>query len=673
MSRSRAARTASLGDFPFSLAPSELRRRGLSSLEALRSRLDSLIRTDPPWTVEGFFDPLNRILIDARDVGLHGALLFQVHPDAETRVAGREVSESSDRFFNELRTNTELFRRLSAIDLAREDPTNQRAVSNLLRDMRRAGVEQPPLRREELLALSNQLDSLSNQFNANISSGERTIAVEGPDGLRGLPDDYRASHPTEPDGKVRISTKYPDCFPVMSYADDDEVRRRMLLAFLNVAFPENPPVLAEILQHRRRFSELLGYPDYAEYAVEDKMTGRAEVVTKFLDRIVRLVREPASTDRSRLLSCKQREHPGSTRLEDWDAAFWTSGGYYDTKIRNEEYGVDLRQLRAYLPYPRVRDGLFDLCRQLFGLEFHRHRSTELWHPTVDAYDVERAGEPVGRVYFDLVPRPDKYNHAAQFDVRTGVSGGGLPQGALICNFLDPATPVDDARMEYRDVVTFFHEFGHLVHHLLSGHGRWLSTSMGSVEWDFIEAPSQLFEEWARDPATLARFARNPDTGETIPADVVARLKESDAVGRASWVLRQAALASLSLEIHRREPSTFDSSELFRELFEQTTDTPLEPQYHPVARFGHLTGYSAIYYTYLWSAVIARDLLTPFYEKGSLTDRETAERYAREVLAPGGSRPAAELIRSFLGRDYSFDAFERWALEGSVPAAPTARG
>jgi len=667
MSHSGPPRTATLGDLPFSLSPAELRQRGLESLDSLRRRLDSLARTEGPWTVDGFLDPLNRILVEARDVGLHGSLLFQVHPEGEVRKAGREISEASDRFFNEFRTNEEVYRRLGAIAISPEDTTAKRAVYNLLREMRRAGVEQPLSTREEIVGLANQLDSLSNQFSANIASGERGITLDGPQELRGLPDDYRSAHSPDSEGKVRIFTKYPDCFPVMSYADIDDVRRRMLLAFLNVAYPENPPVLTSILENRRKFVHLLGYPDYAEYAVEDKMTGHAEVVTAFLDRITHLVREPAHRDRARFLARKQKDRPGATILEDWDAAYWTSAGYYDTKIRSEEYGIDLRRLRAYLPYARVRDGLFDLCRQLFGLEFRPHRATELWHSTVEAYDVDRFGQPVGRVYFDLVPRPDKYNHAAQFDVRTGVSGSGLPQGALICNFLDPRTPTNEARMEYRDVVTFFHEFGHLIHHLLSGHGRWLHTSMTSVEWDFIEAPSQLFEEWARDPATLARFARDPDTGESIPAELISRLRESDAVGRAAWLLRQVGLASLSLEIHRRDPSSFESSELFRTVFEERTGSSLNPNYHPVARFGHLTGYSAIYYTYLWSAVIARDLLTPFYEKGSLTDRETAERYANEVLVPGGSRPAAELIRAFLGRDYNFDAFERWVREAVIPA------
>ena len=608
--------------------------------------------------MENFLEPLNRILVAVRDIGAHGGLMFQAHPSAETRQAGRELSEAADRFFNEFRVNEAIYRAVQSIDLVGADRETIVGVEKLLRDMRRAGVELVPVRRKQVVELANQIDRDSNEFAANIASSNRAVAAESSDALRGLPPDFLSSHSPGADGRIRISTKYPDLFPVMSYAADPELRRRLLHEFLNVAFPENLPVLDQLLGDRREFVRLLGYADYAQYAVEDKMTGRPQVVAEFLDRIAQLLDAPAKVDLARLLARKRKDLPGADELEDWDGRLWP-GGYYATKIREEEHGVDMRRVREYLPYPAVRDGLFDLCRELFGLTFRPHTETPLWHPSVEAYDVERNGVPIGRCYFDFVPRPGKFNHAAQFDVRTGVIGSGLPQGALLCNFLSEQAPREHVRMEYRDVVTFFHEFGHLLHHLLSGDGRWLYTTMGFAEWDFIEAPSQLFEEWARDPATLARFARNPDTGETMPADLVARLKKSEAVGRAYGVLRQVFLATLSLEIYLRDPKGLDTSRLFREVYEKRLGVPYNPEYHWITSFGHLTGYSAIYYTYLWSAVIARDLLTPFEAKGSLTDRATAERYVTEVLAPGeAGRPPN-----------SFGA----SSAGITPSTPTSAG
>jgi Zn-dependent oligopeptidase len=662
----RPDRTASLEPLTFTLSAEELRRRGAECLANEQKRLGEVMGHAGAPAVENFLEPLNQILVTVRDIGAHGGLMFQAHPDPEVRQVGRELSEASDRFFNELRVDEAVYRAIRSIDLSGTDLETRVSVEKLLRDMRRAGVELDPSQRQQIVELANRIDRDANEFTANISAADRGVVVDGPESLRGLPEDFVSSHPRGTDGKIRITTKYPDIFPVMAYGADAELRRRLLHEFLNVAFPENLKVLDQLLTDRREFVHLLGYSDYARYAVEDKMTERPEVVVDFLDRIAQLLESPAKEDLERLLARKRKDLPEASQLEDWDGRL-LPGGYYATKIREEEYGVDMRRLRAYLPYPAVRDGLFALCRELFEIEFRRHTDTPLWHPSVEAYDVTRNGVPLGRCYFDLVPRPGKYSHAAQFDVRTGVASDGLPQGALLCNFLSDQSPAEETRMEYRDVVTFFHEFGHLLHHLLSGHGRWLYTSMGFVEWDFIEAPSQLFEEWARDPATLARFARDPDTGEAIPADLVARLKQSEAVGRASAVLRQVFLATLSLEIYLRDPRGLDSSELFREVYEKRLRVPYDPEYHWVASFGHLTGYSAIYYTYLWSAVIARDLLTPFEAKGSLTDRETAERYAAEVLAPGGSRPAAELVRRFLGRDYNFDAFRRWVLAGVTPS------
>jgi thimet oligopeptidase len=664
-----AARTVTLGRLPFSLPAERLRREAAEILAESRARVEELLSLAAPPTIASFLGPLDRALLAARDVGNHGSFLFQVHPDAEIRAAAREISEASDRFFNELRLNDRLFRSLRALELGAAGSDERFAVEKMVREMRRAGVEQPPERRERLVALTNRIDQTVNQFSSNIAKGERSIDLDGPARLKGLSTDYVAAHAPGADGTIRITTKYPDVVPVLASCDDPEVRRRLLAEVLNVAYPENLEVLDRLLGERHELARLLRYADYAEFATEDKMMERPGAVAEFLERLASLLTEPAHRDHLRFLERKRRSEPAAEALEPWDASFW-GDGYYDTRIRGEEFGVDPRVLRSFLPYTSVRDGLFRLCGELFGLTFHPCSSVTLWHPSVEAYDVARHGLPLGRCYFDLVPRSNKYSHAAQFDVRTGLATGDLPQAALVCNFLDPGTPVADARMEYRDVITFFHEFGHLLHNLFSGHGPWLYTSMGYIELDFIEAPSQLFEEWARDPATLARFARNPDTGEAIPPDLLRRLAAAESVGRAERQLRQVALAGVSLDLYRRDPAGIDTTAVFRSVWDRRCPVPLDPGYHPQAAWGHLTGYSACYYTYLWSAVIARDLLTPFHRSGSLTDRGAAERYADEILIPGSRRPAAELVRRYLGREFDFAAYERWVL--ADPGA-TARG
>jgi thimet oligopeptidase len=657
------------GELPFDLPAPELRARAERTIAEVRSEMTRLATDGAVPTVENLLEPLDALLFRLQDVSDHGGLIFSVHADAATRTAGREVSEAAERFGNEFRLDERLYARVRAVDLTGQDEATRFAVRKLLRDMRRAGVEKDPATRARLLELLNAIDRTSNEFAENIARLDRSLVLDGPARLGGLPPDYVAAHPPGPDGAIRLTTKYPDVLPILAYCDDPSVRRDVLHEFMNRAFPENETVLRELLRLRDEFARTLGYPNYAAFALETKMVGTPGAARAFIERVAAHLREPAVEDLRQFLARKRRDHPDADRLDLWDSEFFLGGGYYDGKIRTERYGVDVRTLRAFLPYERVRDGLFALCEELFDTHCERAHSAEVWHPSVEAYDVTRRGAPIGRFYLDLIPREGKFNHAACFSVRLGHGGDRYPQAALICNFLDPKVAVADVHMDWRDVVTFFHEFGHLLHALLSGQPRWFYNVSPHVEWDFIEAPSQLFEEWARDPATLARFARNPATGETIPPDVLRRLRDADAFGRPIRYLRQAGLATVSLDYYDRDPTGVELSRAFRDSWGRVVPMPLPDAYHPEAAFGHLSGYSAFYYTYLWSVVIARDLLSPFHRRGTLTDRATAERYAKEILAPGASRPAAELIRAYLGRDFSFEAFESWSLEEERSAAP----
>jgi thimet oligopeptidase len=674
MASSETPPPAPLGEFPWSLSAAELRRRADREIEEAGRQLTALLASPGARTTDQFLRPLDRILLRVRDVGSHGSFLFAVHPDEASRTAGREVSEAADRFFNGFRINADAFRALQGLELREADGPTRFAVEKMVRDLRRGGAEKDAPVRARLLELSNEIDRVCNEYNENVAKLVREVEVARAADLAGLPPDFLASHPPGADGRIRLTTRYPDFHPVMAYADDPELRRRLLSEFMNRAYPENLSVLDRLLGARFELASSLGYSGYAAYAIEDKMMQRPEAVRVFLDRVAGVLRAPAKADAARFLARKRKDHPAAGRLDLWDAGFFGEG-YYDGKLRTEEFGVDTKRLRAYLPYRSVRDGLFALCEELFGVRFHPIVDAELWHPTVEAYDVTFDGRALGRFFLDLVPREGKYGHAACFTVRDGIGGVQLPQNALVCNFLDPTVPAETARMQYTDVVTFFHEFGHLLHALFSGHGPWFYTTTSFIEWDFVEAPSQLFEEWARDPATLARFARDPDTGEPIPADLLERLRGAEALGRSTRWLRQVCLAAVSLELYDRSPQGLDSTATFREVYDRFSTQPLEPEYHPTTGWVHLTGYSAFYYTYVWSLVIARDLLSPFHAQGSLTDRATATRYVREILMPGSTRPAADLVRAYLGRDSDFSAFERWIRDGlqlsrAVPAAPT---
>jgi thimet oligopeptidase len=271
-----------------------------------------------------------------------------------------------------------------------------------------------------------------------------------------------------------------------------------------------------------------------------------------------------------------------------------------------------------------------------------------WHEDVATYDVVRAGERLGRIHLDLHPRTGKYGHAAQFDLTPGIAGRQLAEGVLVCNF-------SRTLMEHDHVVTLFHEFGHLVHHVLAGGHPWVRFSGVATEWDFVEAPSQMLEEWAWDADVLRSFATDADD-RPIPRDLVERMRTAHEFGKGPRARTQMFYAALSYTLHHEVPE--DVTATVRELQARYDVFGYVPDTHFHTSFGHLEGYGSGYYTYMWSLVIAKDLFSAF-DPDDLFDTTVAHRYRDRVLAAGGSRDAADLVQDFLGRPYDFTAFEAW--------------
>jgi thimet oligopeptidase len=353
-----------------------------------------------------------------------------------------------------------------------------------------------------------------------------------------------------------------------------------------------------------------------------------------------------------LLEEVQRQFPDETQLHDFDRA------YFSEKLRQRKWDFDTREVRPYFGYACVRQGVLDTAGRLFGVAFER-ADVAAWHADVEVFDVFEDGQAVGRFFLDMHPRPDKYKHAAMFDMAAGMTGRRLPQACLVCNF--PAPSKDDhGLMEPDQVKTFFHEFGHLMHHILAGRQHYMAVSGIATEWDFVEVPSQLFEEWGRDAEVLATFAVHDTSGEPIPAELVRRMNQAGDYGKGMATRTQMFYASLSLNYYNRDPSGVDTTALMKELRSRFVPFPFEEGTAFQASFGHLDGYSALYYCYMWSLVLAKDVFSSF--EGDIMDPTVARRYRDCVLAPGGSKDAAELVSDFLGRPFAFDAFEAWLAD-----------
>jgi thimet oligopeptidase len=302
--------------------------------------------------------------------------------------------------------------------------------------------------------------------------------------------------------------------------------------------------------------------------------------------------------------------------------------------------------------------------RLFGLEFHRV-DIPVWHPSVEAYEVFEEGRLVGRFYLDMHPREGKFTHAAAFGIRSGALGRRLPEAALICNFPE-LTAEDAGLMEHGEVLTFLHEFGHLVHFIVSGQRPWVGTGGFNVEGDFVDAPSQMLEEWGWDPAVLATFARHYRTGEAVPPGLVQQLRRSEEAGKGLSIREQMAFARISLTLHDRPPAQVDTDSIAVGAVHELTPVRLPPDTHFQAAFGHLAddAYAATYYVYLWAGVISKDLFSRF-DRSNLLDPAIAREYREKILEPGSSKPANRLIEDFLGRPFSVEAWQRWLDEESM--------
>lgn len=581
------------------------------------------------------------------DVALGGALsevylLGESHPDADVRAAAEANVQRLEALSAGRMLDAALFAAFDGADADGLDADERRLLEHIVRDFRRGGVALEEADRERVRALTDRDTELSLTFSRNIREGRREVRVL-PEALAGLPQDFIDEHPAGDDGLVTLTTEYTDLMPVREYATDRATREAIVAAYNDLAWPENDAVLAELLAVRVERAELLGYGDWADYETEPRMIGSSAAIAEFLDRLDVASRTAAAAEYPLLLERLQRDDPDATEVTIADF-FYLLGA-----LRRERHDVDAQLVRSYFSFDRVLPGLLATTGRLLDIEYVPV-DVPTWHADVHSYDVVRAGERLGRIHLDLHPRDGKYGHAACFGIAPGVTGRVLPEAALLCNFAR-------GLMTHDEVVTFFHEFGHLVHDILGGRQRFARFSGVATEWDFVEAPSQLLEEWAWDADVLASFTADAD-GNPIPADLVERMRVADGFGRALEVRRQLGHAAVSYRLHVDHPADLQA-ETERLYAETSPVQPLRGR-HPYAGFGHLTGYGACYYTYQWSLVIARDLLSAF--GGSLLDPEVATRYRREILEPGGSRDAADLVEAFLQRPYGFDAYREWLAD-----------
>jgi len=619
-------------------------------LQIAKKELDRMLAAKGKRTIANTLDPYNLLMLHADNAASYSSLMESVHPDSAYRAAAEGLTQAASKFQEELKLNRAVYDAIKAVDVSKTGPTTKYFVSKTLRDFRLAGVDQDEATRNRIASMRADLLLVSQDFDRNIRNDSRKIQVTAAD-LDGVPEDFLKNHPAGPDGKITLSIEYPDYFPVMRYCKNSETRRRLQFEALNRAYPANMAVLDSLIAKRDRLAHVLGYPTWADYITADKMIGDAKHAAEFIDRIGNLTRTQAQREYDIYLKRKREDDPNATAVNRWEVR------YYEQLIKKRDYDFDAQAARPYFPFASVKQGLFDVTSKLFGVTYKRIDNAAVWDPSVEAYEIWDGKQLLGRFFLDLHPRPGKFNHAAQFGIRTGVTGLQLPEAALVCN-LPGGVEGEPGLMEFADVTTFFHEFGHLLHSIFAGHQRWLPVSGISTEQDFVEAPSQMLEEWTRDPNVLRVFAKHYQTGEPIPVETVQKMRRAEVFGRALDTSYQVLYAALSLNVYNRDPTQVNTDSLAAQFEAQYVPFPKFSATHFQTSFGHLDGYSAVYYTYMWSLVIAKDLFSQF-DRANLLAPAVAYKYRDTILAPGGSKPAASLVRDFLGRPFDFKSWEQW--------------
>ncbi len=626
-------------------------------LAAAKRSIQKLVAVKGKRTVENTLQPFDDAVSEINTAVYLASLMQQVHPDATFRDRATADTIKASAALTAIQLNPDVYRALAAIDIAGADAETQYYVKRQLLLFRLAGVNRNAATRAELKKLNDALTEQVSTFDRNISDDERHVSV-APADLDGMPADYVARHPPAADGKVTLTTAYPDALPVFTFAKSAALRRRLMEAFDDRGYPKNAAVLAGMLKTREHIAMLLGYSSWADYFAADKMIGTGPRIGEFIASLASTARPLAEREYAMILAEKRKVEPEAKGLSVDET------GYYKELLRRATYDFDSQSVRPYFPFERVKQGLLATAAALFQVSFEREPNTPAWDPAVESWLVRDHGRVIGRIYLDLHPRAGKYSHAEMGQVLDGVRGRQLPEAILGCNFPTPSGN-DPGLMTYGDVGTFFHEFGHLMHHILGGQQRWAGISGITMESDFVEAPSQMLEELIRSPQVLAGFARHYQTGEVIPKALVERMNRASAFGRANWVETQLMYTAISYDLYRSPAATVDADKITREdAGRYTLPDPL-PDTHEWASFGHLGGYSSAYYTYLWDKVIALDFYQQFDAERPLSG-DTAMRYRKAVLEPGGSQSANDLVQAFLGRPQSAAALERWIQAEFAP-------
>ena len=625
------------------------KKRAESELEAL-ARLPASARTfdNTPWA-------LDRIVSDLTDETSSDVFLKQVSTSSSVREASGECETLIGQFPIETYAREDLYRALKEYVAGGKVPSGEakRLVEKELLDFKRSGLELTKPRRKEALDLRKRIVELESAFTRNLNE-YADFALFSRDELKGMSEDF-IGRLEQVDGKYKVRLEAPDYYPFMENASSPEARRALEKKFGSRAALRNVPVLSELLTLRRKAANLLGYPTHAHYVLEERMARDPKTVAKFISRL-REKLTPVGAGELEVLQALKLVYEGrgsDKRINAWD---WR---YYDSQLKKSRYSVDVEKIREYFPVDLVVERTLGVYQTLLGLKFRRIDDAALWHPVATLYEFSAAagGGPIAYFYMDLFAREGKYQHFSAVPLIMGrrLSDGSYqkPVSVIIANFTRPA-PGRPSLLAHKEVETFFHEFGHSMHQSLTK-ARFGRFSGSRTSLDFVEAPSQMLENWVWDAEVLKSLSGHfRDHANKLPKEHLDRLLAAKTVDAGLFSLRQLFFAALDQDYHAIPPE--DTTRVYARFMRDVSLIPMSEDTHPEAGFDHLAiGYDAGVYGYLWSKVYAQDMYSRFKDEGVLNP-VLGRRYRTEILEKGSSRDEMDSLKAFLGREPDERAF-----------------
>jgi len=536
---------------------------------------------------------------------------------------------------------------------------DKKLFDETIRDYRRAGLALPPDKKKEVEQLRKELAQLGTDFSSNIVNAKGPVVFTKTE-LQGVPDSLLSAPgvKTGDDAYTVMANITWQYLALEDNAKSEATRKKLYVVHDTLAKDANVPVLNRMLELRNKIALRLGYNSWDDYQTETKMAKSGAGAKSYIDKLVAGIQPKfaANVAERQKLKATDTSDPHA-RIEVWD---WH---YYDNQVNKQKYAVDTEALRVYFPFQRVLDGMFTIYQNIFGLKFEKITAPYKWVDDLQLYMVSdsSSGEPLGMFYLDMFPREGKYNHFAQFNI---INGKLLPNGkyqrptvALLCNFPPPNTD-KPSLMTHGDVEMLFHEFGHALHSVLT-RAKYARFAGSNVPGDFVEAPSQMLQNWVWDKSVLDTFAADyRDPSKKIPAETVQKMNDARIAGAGMYYRRQFALALLDLALHNQHPegTPYDCVAITNPVLERVF-LPIDPSTSLVTYFGHMNGYDAGYYGYAWADAIAADMATVFQQanKGYL-DKDAGIKLRHEIYEVGDSRDAVVSVEKFLGRKQSIEPF-----------------